>query len=74
LPGAGYRESRGDRQPARQNLIEALELFFESAEADEVASRLSSEECVTSVEVVIGKVVPLPGNPPANPRLSGGGP
>ena len=43
-------------EQARQNLIEALELFFEAADPNEVASRLSSEVFVTSVEVAIGKV------------------
>jgi predicted RNase H-like HicB family nuclease len=49
--------SQGDTvEQARQNLIEALELFFESADPAEVATRLSSEVFVTSIEVVVGKV------------------
>jgi predicted RNase H-like HicB family nuclease len=43
-------------EAARTNLIEALELFFETASPDEIASRLSLEVFVTSVEVPIGKV------------------
>jgi predicted RNase H-like HicB family nuclease len=39
---------------ARKNLIEALELFFESADPTEVARRLHGEVFVTSVEVVVG--------------------
>lgn len=41
-------------ETARRNLIEALELFFESADPTEVARRLHSEVFVTSVEVVVG--------------------
>ena len=43
-------------EEARTNLIEALQLFFETASPDEVAARLSLEVFVTSVEVPIGKV------------------
>ena len=43
-------------EQARQNLIEALELFFEGAEPDEIASRFASEVFVTSIEVAVGKV------------------
>jgi len=39
---------------ARQNLREALELFFESASAEEVKQRLHDEVYVTSVEVSVG--------------------
>jgi len=41
-------------ESARQNLIEALELFFESADPTEVARRLHSEVFVTRVEVAVG--------------------
>jgi predicted RNase H-like HicB family nuclease len=41
-------------EAARDNLKEALELFFEAAPAEEVARRLSTEVYVTQVEVVIG--------------------
>lgn len=41
-------------EAARSNLIEALELFFESADPTEVARRLHSEVFVTRVEVAVG--------------------
>ena len=41
-------------ESARTNLIEALELFFESADPTEVARRLHSEVFVTRVEVAVG--------------------
>ena len=41
-------------EAARTNLIEALELFFESADPTEVARRLHSEVFVTRVEVAVG--------------------
>ena len=47
--------SQGDSiEHARENLREALELFFETASATEVANRLRSEVFVTSVEVAVG--------------------
>jgi predicted RNase H-like HicB family nuclease len=47
--------SQGDTvEAARTNLIEALELFFESADASEVARRLHGEVFVTRVEVLVG--------------------
>lgn len=47
--------SQGDTvESARTNLIEALELFFESADPTEVARRLHSEVFITSVEVAVG--------------------
>ena len=39
---------------ARANLIEALELFFETADPSERARRLHSEVFVTRVEVAVG--------------------
>lgn len=39
---------------ARENLIEALELFFEAASEDEVKRRFASEFYVTSVSVAVG--------------------
>jgi len=39
---------------ARDNLREALELFFETASAEEVKQRLSEEVYVTQVEVAVG--------------------
>ncbi|MBI4952180.1 MAG: type II toxin-antitoxin system HicB family antitoxin [Myxococcales bacterium] len=61
--GAGYVAlcpeldvaSQGDSvETARQNLVEALELFFETADPSEVESRLRSEVFVTRVEVAVG--------------------
>ena len=47
--------SQGDTVPeARDNLIEALTLFFETAPADEIAERLRDEVYVTQVEVAVG--------------------
>jgi predicted RNase H-like HicB family nuclease len=47
--------SQGDSiEAARQNLREALELFFECAPPEEVARRRLSEVYVTQVEVAIG--------------------
>ena len=39
---------------ARENLKEALELFFETASATEIEHRLHEEVYVTQVEVAIG--------------------
>lgn len=41
-------------EEARDNLREALELFFESASPDEIAQRFHDEVFVTRVEVAIG--------------------
>lgn len=41
-------------ESARTNLIEALELFFESAAPSEVERRLHNEIFVTRVEVAVG--------------------
>jgi len=47
--------SQGDTvESARQNLVEALELFFESADPTEVKRRLHGEVFVTRVEVMVG--------------------
>ena len=47
--------SQGDSvKQARDNLREALELFFESASPEEVKQRLRNEVYVTQVEVVTG--------------------
>ena len=47
--------SQGDNvKQARENLQEALELFFESASPQEVASRLHGEVYVTHLEVTSG--------------------
>ena len=41
-------------EEARDNLREALELFFESAPPDEVKQRLRGEVFVTQIEVAVG--------------------
>ena len=41
-------------EEARANLVEALELFFESADPTEVSRRLHTEIFVTRVEVPVG--------------------
>ena len=41
-------------EAARNNLVEALELFFESADPTEIARRLHSEVFVTRVEIAVG--------------------
>jgi predicted RNase H-like HicB family nuclease len=47
--------SQGDTiEEARDNLREALELFFESASPDEIARRWTGEVFVTQVEVAVG--------------------
>jgi predicted RNase H-like HicB family nuclease len=47
--------SQGDTiEEARENLREALELFFETASPEEVQTRLHEEVYVTQVEVAVG--------------------
>jgi len=47
--------SQGDAiEEARKNLLEALELFFETASATEDQTRLHEEVYATCVEVAIG--------------------
>ncbi|TVM00404.1 MAG: hypothetical protein CV087_13615 [Candidatus Brocadia sp. WS118] len=47
--------SQGDTiELARDNLREALELFFESASAEEIKRRLHNDIFVTQVEVTVG--------------------
>jgi len=41
-------------EEARVNLIEALELFFETADPSEIQSRTHSEVFVTQLEVAVG--------------------
>jgi predicted RNase H-like HicB family nuclease len=41
-------------EAARENLREALELFFECASPEEVSRRLAAELYVTQVEVTVG--------------------
>jgi predicted RNase H-like HicB family nuclease len=61
--GAGYVAlcpqvdvaSQGDSiEEAKNNLKEALELFFEAASADEIETRLHEEIYITHVEVAVG--------------------
>jgi predicted RNase H-like HicB family nuclease len=47
--------SQGDTvESARDNLREALELFFEAASAEEIKQRLREEVFITQVEVAVG--------------------
>ena len=47
--------SQGDTiEEARENLREALELFFETASPKEIQARLHDEVYVTRVEVAVG--------------------
>jgi predicted RNase H-like HicB family nuclease len=47
--------SQGDSiAEARDNLREALELFFETASAQEIGARLQKEVYITQVEVAVG--------------------
>ncbi len=41
-------------EEARENLKEALELFFEVAQEEEIQRRLSSQAVITEVEVNVG--------------------
>jgi predicted RNase H-like HicB family nuclease len=47
--------SQGDSvEQARDNLVEALELFFEVADPSEVQDRLHKEVFVTRLEIAVG--------------------
>jgi predicted RNase H-like HicB family nuclease len=47
--------SQGDSiEDARNNLAEALELFFEAASAPEIGERLKGEVYVTTLDVEVG--------------------
>jgi len=47
--------SQGDSlENARMNLVEALTLFFETADASEIEQRFHSDLFVTQVEVPVG--------------------
>jgi predicted RNase H-like HicB family nuclease len=47
--------SQGDSvEEARDNLQEALKLFFETASSEEIEQRLHGEVFVTQVEVAVG--------------------
>ena len=41
-------------EKARENVIEAVELFFETADASEIGRRLHPEVYVTRLEVAVG--------------------
>jgi predicted RNase H-like HicB family nuclease len=41
-------------ESAKANLTEAIELFFETADASEIAGRVHSETYLTSLEVSVG--------------------
>jgi predicted RNase H-like HicB family nuclease len=41
-------------EEARENLREALELFFETASPEEIRTRLHQEVYVTQVEIAVG--------------------
>jgi len=46
--------SQGDTiEEARANLIEALELFFETASSEEIKERLHDEVLITRVQVAV---------------------
>jgi predicted RNase H-like HicB family nuclease len=48
--------SQGTSIPeARENLKEAVELFFEAADPSEVTRRWNTETYITSLEVTVGK-------------------
>ena len=69
--------SQGDTvAEARENLQEALTLFFETASADEIDKRLRGEVYVTHVEVAVGQAARSlrPGglSDPRGPRFRGG--
>ncbi len=44
----------GSIEEARQNLIEAVELFFETADPTEQHQRMHAEIYVTGIEVAVG--------------------
>lgn len=47
--------SQGDTiEEARDNLREAIELFFETASAEEIQTRLHEEVYITRLEVAVG--------------------
>lgn len=47
--------SQGDSiEEARRNLVEALELFFETATPPEVQERMHGEVYISSIEVCVG--------------------
>jgi predicted RNase H-like HicB family nuclease len=69
--------SQGDSlEEARANLIEALTLFFETANASEMEQRFHSDLFVTQVEVPVGKLAcssSETGGPWVLPTIAAGG-
>jgi predicted RNase H-like HicB family nuclease len=53
-PEVDVASQGGTVDEARSNLIEALELFFETASPEEIKGRLREEVYVTQVEVSVG--------------------
>lgn len=53
-PEVDVASQGGSVEEARRNLIEALELFFETASPVEITERLQAEVYVTHVEVMVG--------------------
>jgi predicted RNase H-like HicB family nuclease len=53
-PEVDVASQGGTIDEARRNLVEAVELFFETADPREIATRLHSETYVTSLEVAVG--------------------
>lgn len=53
-PEVDVASQGGSIEEARKNLVEALELFFETADPSEVESRLHGEVLVTQVEIAVG--------------------
>ena len=53
-PEVDIASQGGNVAEARDNLAEALALFFESAPAEEVDRRLCGEVYVTQIEVAVG--------------------
>ena len=63
VPGSGCRQPRGCGRRARDNLEEALALFFETAPKEEIERRLRSEVYITRVEVAVGQAPSYLGSP-----------
>lgn len=53
-PEVDIASQGGTIEEARENLREALELFFEAASPEEIQQRLHEEVYVTRVEVAVG--------------------
>jgi predicted RNase H-like HicB family nuclease len=53
-PELGIASQGGSIEEARANLVEAVTLFFEVAEQQEILRRLHNEVFVTKIEVLVG--------------------